>query len=242
MRCGEGIEECSAVRCRLVRVVLDTLEWIRDRLRWCAQANCSGTSLIMLIVGYLLIVLGGLISFQNWASIVVSYRSGRFVSAVPLVGGLLLGGGMALIPPTRPYAALAIVADYGTLIFILALPHLCYQIWSTSRFNLVHSFSISAAGRSITINLFHRHIAVIRVEFNPPVPCHDNGSLAQGFGAVGRWATTEAGFSIEGYRATRHIRLVPKENGDFTTVELNYPSEQRYNYDSLDGFVLRKQK
>jgi hypothetical protein len=41
----------------------------------------------MVIIAYVLIALGGLMSLLNWSTVVASWRSKRFVSAVPLVGG-----------------------------------------------------------------------------------------------------------------------------------------------------------
>ncbi len=198
------------------------------------------SSILMLVIAYALIAVGALLSVLNWGTLVASYRSGRFVSAVPLVGALPLGCGMALLPHTRPFAWLALVADYGSLVLIISLPHIAYEVWSTSRINLLHSFTTNVSDRVISIKLFRRHIAVISARFDPPVLCNDYDALVQSFGLVGRWVPTETGFSIDGYDSDRQL-LVSKENGGYTTVELNYPSSKKYNYDCLDGLILQKQ-
>src|SRR5262249_47724538 len=142
---------------------------------------------------------------------------------------------------TRPFVGLALLADYGTLALIIALPGIAYAIWSTSRINLLHSFATNATDRAIAIRLFRRHIAVISAQFDPPIPCNDFDAHVQSFGLVGTWAPTDTGFSIGGYASDRQL-LVAKDNGAYTTVELNYPNDKKYNYDYLGGLVVRKQK
>jgi hypothetical protein len=195
----------------------------------------------MTVVAYALIAIGGLLSLLNWGTLYASLRGNSFVSAVPLAGALPLGTGMALLPVTRPFAWLALVADFGTLVLIIALPRIAFEIWSTSRINLLHSFTTNARGRTIHIMLFRRRIAVIRVEFDPPIPRNDQGALVQSFGLVGSWDTTENGFSISGYASDRRL-LVSIDEGAYTTEELNYPSGKKYDYDCLDGLEVQKKK
>lgn len=193
----------------------------------------------MVIIAYILIVIGGLISLLHWAYAIESWSYKRSFSVVPLLGALPLGIGLALLPETRPYAWLALVADYGTLVLPLALPVIAYEVWSTSRFNLVHCFRTRASGRAVVIKLFRRHIAVITAEFEPPVPYNDHDVLRVGsIGLVGRWSVTETGFAISGYGSNRQL-LLSRENGAYTTVELNHPTENKYNYDNLGGLVLQ---
>jgi hypothetical protein len=195
----------------------------------------------MIVTAYALMAFGGLLSLLNWWTLIESWRSKRFVSAVPLVGAVPLASGMALLPETRPFAWLALVADFGTLMLIIALPRIAYEVWSTSRINLLHCFTARTAGRAITIKLFRRRIAVISAEFDPPALCNEHDARIQSLGLVGTWALTEDGFTIDGYDADRQLR-VSEDNGAYTTVELNYPSDKRYNYDCLHGLVVRKQE
>jgi hypothetical protein len=193
----------------------------------------------MVIVAYVLIAFGGLVSLLNWGTVVASWRSKRFVSAVPLVGALPLGTGLLLLPEARPFAWLALIADYGTLALIIALPWIVYQFWSTSRINLLHSFTSDAKERAVSIKLFRRQIAVISAEFDPHIPCNDHGALVQSFGLVGKWSPTETGFSISDYASGRQL-LVSKQDGAYATTELNYPSDTKYKYDCLDGLVMQE--
>lgn len=195
----------------------------------------------MIAVAYALIAVGGLVSLLNWGTLISSLRSRRFASAVPFVGALLLGNGLALLPETRAFAWLALVADYGTLIFVVALPRIALAVWATSRINLLHCFTSHASGCELAIKLFRRHVAVISAEFDPPVPCDEHGALVQSFGLVGKWTPTESGFSVEGYVSDRQL-LISRVNDAYATEELNYPSDRRYRYDCLDGLVVRERE
>ena len=105
----------------------------------------------MLRLGIALIVLGSAVSLLNWFTLVVSLRGDRFVSVVPLIGALLLGRGLGLVPQTPPFAWLAVIADYGTLVLIISLPRLAYSFWSTSRFNRICALRTEDAGRRVRI-------------------------------------------------------------------------------------------
>lgn len=195
----------------------------------------------MIDVAYALIAIGGVLSLLNWSTLILSRRRKRFVSAVPLVGALPLGCGLALLPESRPFAWLALVADYGTLVVIMALPRIVYDAWCTSRINLLHCFAADERGRTVAIRLFRRRIAVISVAFDPPIPCNDHDARIRSFGLVGTWTPTETGFMIAGYDSDRQL-LVEQDHGAYTTIELNYPSDKRYKYDCLHGLVVRKRK
>lgn len=195
----------------------------------------------MIVAAFGLIAIGGLLSLMNWGTLVASLRRKRFVSAVPLIGALPLGGGLALLPETRAFAWFALVADYGTLVLIICLPRIIYEVWSTSRVNLLHCLTTRASGRIVAVKLYRRQVAVISVNCDPPVPCNDSGARIQSFGLVGKWAPTESGFSIEEYASDRRL-LITKVAGAYTTKELNYPGGRTYSYDCLDGLVVREQE
>ena len=78
----------------------------------------------MQIIATTLIVLGGLLCFANWMSVLQSILTKTFHSAVPLLGSGLLGSGMLLMSETRSWAWLAVPLDYGTIALIIASPHL----------------------------------------------------------------------------------------------------------------------
>jgi hypothetical protein len=134
-----------------------------------------------------------------------------------------------------------LIADYGTLVLILALPRLAYEGWSVSRFNLLHVLDNNESGRHIQIKMFRRNIAIIRGDFNPPVPCNDAGSFAVSFSWVAKWRHAQDGFSITDYGSGREL-VITAENGHFKTRELHYPAGSKYKHDCLDGLELKTQQ
>jgi len=192
----------------------------------------------MFPLGIALIVLGSAVSLLNWFTLVLSLRSDRFVSVVPLIGALLLGCGLGLFPQTRPFASLAVIADYGTLILIISLPRLAYSFWSTSRFNLICAFRTEDAGRRVRIAIYRRGIALIETLFDPPVPT-GGGGFAVAISQMGTWQPIDGGYSLAGYAADRQL-LIAHHNGTYRTRELQYPTGTEYNHDCMDGLTLHR--
>jgi hypothetical protein len=195
----------------------------------------------MTALGIALIGLGACVAVLNWFTLIATLRSGRFVSAVPLIGAALLGAGLAIVPQTRSYAWTALLADYGTLVLILALPKIIHECWAVSKFNLLYFLHTNESGRHIQIKMFRRNIAIIRGDFNPPVPCDDAGSFAASFSWVAKWRLASDGFSITDYGPSREL-LISRQNGHFNTRELHYPCDSKYKHDCLDGLQLHTDK
>lgn len=130
-----------------------------------------------------LMALGGLLALLNWLTVYQTWRSGRFCSTVPLVGALFLGGGMLLLPTTRPLAWLALILDYGTLVFLLALPRIVDELWKTSRFNLLEEYVGQQSNKTVRLLLFRKGVFTIEQQFHrPPGEC----GLIQ-VGTIGTW-------------------------------------------------------
>ena len=183
------------------------------------------------------LVLGGLLASFNWYSIYASRKSGRFVSAVPLIGAALLVVGFLGIPQTRPYAWLGIIIDYGTLALIMASPRLMREAWLVSSVNLLHGLTGLNNGRRDDIRLFRKSIFTIRCVHEPGVPCNEYGALVQSYGFGGTWHEQEGVFVLEGY-AERRVLEIRKAGDRFATTERNYPPDKKYPYDTLDGLEL----
>jgi hypothetical protein len=116
----------------------------------------------------ILLGLGVLFSLLNWASVVATWRTGKFHSAVPLVGGLCLCLGAGLLPPLRPYAWAVPFLDYGTIVFVLGLPGFAHEVWATCRLNLLEEY-VGVRGRStIRVRLFRRGVCVVRWDIARP--------------------------------------------------------------------------
>lgn len=187
------------------------------------------------------IVLGVLISVLNWYTLYSSHRRQQHVSPVPLLGGLLLVFGLLSFGEMRCFAWIGLLADYGTLVFLFALPVLLRELWQTSRFNLVHWFVSDQAGRHDDIRLFRSGRFIIRSNYNPPAPCNQAGALIQSVGLVGRWQTTSDGFRLEGYSGDRVLEI-QLSNGLYVTEEKNYPADREPPYDKFDARLLTKLK
>jgi hypothetical protein len=193
------------------------------------------------ILATISISLGALIALSNWYCIYASHRTGRHVPPAPLLGGLLLVLGLVGFPETRAYAWLGIVADYGTVILIFAVPVLIWDAWSTSSMNLVHRLVGDSGGRRDHIRLLKQGKFTIRTEHDPPVPCNEHGALAVSRGFVGVWREESRGFVLEGYGGDRILWILPAE-GVNRTREENYPEEQEFPVDRLDSLELKKVK
>jgi hypothetical protein len=57
---------------------------------------------IQFTTGVLFLGLGALLSLLNWVTLIVTLRTGRYSSPVPIFGALFLGVGALLIPALRP--------------------------------------------------------------------------------------------------------------------------------------------
>lgn len=101
-----------------------------------------------------LIVIGGFFSILNWIAWVASLRSGKHVSGIPLIGGVLILVGMLLSAQTRTLAWIGLLVDPGTFLFLLATPAIWRQAWSTSRFNLLEEYLGQTPTKSVRIRLF----------------------------------------------------------------------------------------
>jgi len=187
------------------------------------------------------IAIGGLIAAFNWYSIYATLRAGRHVSPVPLLGGLLLVLGLLWFPQTRPYAWLGVMADYGTLIAIIGVPAIIWEAWSTCPASLLHRFVSEGDGRRDDIRLFKRSKFTIRTEFDPPVPCDARGALAASLGHVGTWREDPDGFILEGYAGSRALQI-RRDEGHYSTTEVNCPDNQEFQADRLDALKLNKVK
>lgn len=112
-----------------------------------------------------LMVFGALFCLLNLTLAVASVRSGRFVSMIPLVGGLTLAGGALLLPATRPFAVLGLVLDLGTLTFLLAIPRIAHELWSTSRFNLLEEYRRKKENHEVILRLYREQICILQQFF-----------------------------------------------------------------------------
>ncbi len=189
----------------------------------------------------ILLVVGSFIALSNWYSIYASRRTGRFVSAVPVFGAAFLAIGLLAFPETRAYAWLGIVADYGTIILIVAVPKMIWEAWATCSRNVLHRFVSESNGRRDDVRLFKQGSFTICSEHNPPVPCNEHGTMIASNGFVGTWREQSDGFILEGYGDGRVLHIMRLDD-HHSTREQGYPEDSAFPVDRLDSLELIKLK
>ena len=127
--------------------------------------------------------LGGLIALMNWLSIYQTWRTGRFCSPIPLIGGAFLAGGMLLLPGTRPYTWTAVILDYGTLVVLIALPWIVGEFWRTSRYNLLEEYVADHGIKTVYLRLFRKGVFTIEQHFRRQTG--ESGLISAG--TIGEW-------------------------------------------------------
>ncbi len=134
-----------------------------------------------------LLGIGCWLSLLNWVALLVSWRTGKFHSAIPLVVGLSLGTGALLLPPLRPYVWAGVLLDWGTIVVVLSLPSFVRKMWETSWFNLVEE-CVGVRGRTtVRLRLFRRRVVVINWDIARPKGEHG----LVGMGQLGTWVRGE---------------------------------------------------
>lgn len=163
--------------------------------------------LLAMVFGYVLLLLGGIVALSNWYTPIASFRSKRNVSMVPLVGAALLGTGIYVITSSIWWSLLAIFLDLGTLVFVLVLPNIIYDVWATSRYNLVHEFHSAQQFRNVSLRLYRNNTACFKLSIDKEsVPSgYSLGSVI--IGLVGKWEPCSDGFRIYNYGDGRELLL-----------------------------------
>jgi hypothetical protein len=198
----------------------------------------------MKILAILAICLGGYISLANWMMFFQNLKAKdkNFHSAIPLLGALFLGLGMAYFKSTRPFAILSVIIDYGTLVTITATPHLIGEFWKTSRFNLIKTYVGSSQYANYKLNLFKKGIFVIDVKFSSPQICNKHGAKIVEFGLQGDWKEVDGVLEFIDHYG-RIFKLI-SNGSNYLLKDINYPENKEYKYDCLDGieFSLSRDK
>jgi hypothetical protein len=134
-------------------------------------------------IAVVLLTLGAFVSLANWASLVLSLRTGRFCSSVPLLGAGFLVAGALLLPTPRPYAWAGVLLDFGTLALLLALPMIVREMWATCRFNLLEEYVGRRGATTVYLRLFRRGVFTLRWDIRRAAGEH--GVI--GMGNIGTW-------------------------------------------------------
>jgi hypothetical protein len=191
----------------------------------------------MQILAAILIVLGSLLCFMNWMALYQSYRTKKFHSAVPLFGALMLGFGMSLIHTTRHFAWVAIPLDYGTLIFLFALPKLLYEAWEVCGFNLLKEYSGNNGNKKAKLRFFRNNIFVIRLQIQRP----EGEAGITGLGKTGKWCEENSRLKLDANNEQAVFVLSKSENSELLRQIKGFDSLENQKDSSLMGidFILK---
>ncbi|MHC5138653.1 MAG: hypothetical protein ACYSOF_01995, partial [Planctomycetota bacterium] len=165
----------------------------------------------MTIIGIILVLFGGFVSFLNWVYVYLSYKQKRYVSSIPLLGGLSLALGLYCLYQSI-YAFFAIFADYGTIVCFWAIPYLAKDTWQTSRFRLEHKLTAQSHNASYTLNFFKSGVFTMKTDFDPPQACNEHGATIMSDGMQGNWKQQDKSLILIGYRESRKTVLTEVAN------------------------------
>jgi hypothetical protein len=111
------------------------------------------------------IVLWFLFILVNWASSYQTHIKRKFTSCVPLIGGVFGLIGFSQIPSLRKWSWIAVLMDYGSIVFLITLPKLAKELWQTSRINLVSKLTGKDNTKEVELRLYRAGVFVIRHRF-----------------------------------------------------------------------------
>ena len=187
----------------------------------------------MIIIGIILILFGGFVTFGNWRIVYESYRYKRSSSMIPFMGGLFLPLGIYCVYPTI-YAFLAIFADPATYSVLCAIPLLTKDAWQTSRFRIEHKLTAESKIARFTLKLFKGSVFFMKIDFDPPQTCGEEVKIISD-NMQGKWEQNDNSFQLIDYREDRKVILRVIDDSTYHSKESNYPEDKQYKYDSLDN-------
>lgn len=90
----------------------------------------------------------------------------RYLSMIPLIGGLSGFLGCLAIPSLRYYAVAPLILDVGTTTALLwSLPSMLGEMWQTSRYNLLREFIGFTSRKKVYLRLYRRGIFTLKQDF-----------------------------------------------------------------------------
>ncbi|MBX9623303.1 MAG: hypothetical protein K2X82_05775 [Gemmataceae bacterium] len=177
-----------------------------------------------------LLGLGGYVAVLNWAAVIVTARTGKFHSMVPLFGAAFLAAGALLVPTLRPYAWVAPLADIGTASLVLAAPLLVRQFWTTARFNLTGEYTGRRGGVTVRVRLYRGGAALLR--FRVERPAGELGLVE--LGLVGDWEQDGRAVVLRVCGDRGVLEPIPGDDGRYRVVGLSpHPQCPGVSFDGL---------
>lgn len=184
-------------------------------------------------LGLFSLFVGGVWAAVNGWAIVERRRTKRFRSTVPVVGAGFLVGGLSLFPATRPIAWVGFFLDPGTWDLLWAVPRVCREAWSTSRFNLCEEYAGRDDRKTAHLRLYRggAFILIQRIERK-----RDELGV-RGAGTTGRWSRAGERLALESEEGLRVV-LVPSGPGTLHLAE-GGPGLRKNPEFSLEGMALK---
>jgi hypothetical protein len=146
-----------------------------------ALSEMTHPSAIAFMVLWFLFVLVNALSFYR------THVKKKFTSSIPLVGGLFGLLGFVQIPQLRNWCWVAVLVDYGSIAFLLALPKVVRELWQTSSINLVDEFVGRDGGKEVKIKLYKAGVFIIKHRITRR---QDQPGLVES-SDIGSWRETE---------------------------------------------------
>lgn len=184
----------------------------------------------------LLLCVGAGVALLNAVYLFLSWRRGRFVSPIPLLGGLCLGVGVVLLPDGPLYACAVALLDYGTVPFLLAVPTIARDAWATCRLNLLEEYVGCRGAVTVRLQLFRR--AVFMLHWHIERPPGETGLVGLGRGGTWRREADTLVLRDGADQATFGRLVVPGDEG--WVCSAGFPVTEATADLPLDGLPLRK--
>jgi hypothetical protein len=183
------------------------------------------------VAAIVLLSLGAVVALANWATLFRKQRD-QHVSTVPLVGALLLFTGARQIPALRPYAWLAVLVDYGTLLFILSL---VLSVRGQSSLQMLEEYVAKAENKKVILRLFSKDLFDLRQEFK-------RGHSWQGrreYQGVGTWQREGQCLKLQMGSNTAVLEPLPGKKVETWSESAGFPGWEPPSELSLAGIEFK---
>ena len=187
----------------------------------------------------LFLVVGLGLTCMNWACLFGSWVRKRYISPVFPAPSVLTALGLALLDRTRSFWWIGLLTDYTLFVLLVVAPRLAADAWRTSRFTRVQRFRAEDGPGRFELSLHRGARFLLRVTFDPSMPCGGQGAHVSGFGLVGGWQEMQDGRLH--FRADRQERVfvLEKRDAGFVGCEERGPEGAGFLPGVLDGVEFR---
>lgn len=115
--------------------------------------------------------------------------------------------GIFLVTGSFWWSLIAILLDPGTVVLLVAAPHLTNVLLSTSRYRKILSLRAKDLGREIELELFKNSIATITINYDQATMANHSLPYLTQCGLMAKWKETADGFEVYNYSDGRILTL-----------------------------------